>query len=274
MLRKKKKPVSKTTSWKSGRSKPTKNRRSGKRMSGFGRFLILALLVVFGGRFVAGAILEKVKSHPVFTVRRVVVEGADYLEPEGIITAADVETGVNIFDVTFEPIVTRLDEKFAAEDFTVFRRLPDTITIRVRERKPVALLNMNELVGVDEEGVPLPHIGASMAETLPIITGIRNISSLADTTVRDRLVKGIRLLDSISEQSPSVYGRISEVDVSDMTELGITLIDNGLEVIIGDDEWSRKISVLEKVINKVPENGEKIKAIDIRFAEKIFFRKK
>ena len=202
------------------------------------------------------------------------VEGADYLEPDSIVTAAGVETGGNIFEVAFEPIVMHLNEKFAAENFTVFRRLPDTIAIRVRERKPVALLNMTELVGVDKDGVPLPHVGASMAETLPIITGIKSVSSLADTTVRERLVKGIRLLGSISEQSPSVYGRISEVNVSDMSELGITLIDNGLEVIIGDGDWSRKIPVLEKVINRIPVDGKKIRAIDIRFAEKIFFRKK
>jgi len=56
--------------------------------------------------------------------------------------------------------------------------------------------------------------------------------------------------------------------------MGIMLIDNGLEVIIGDDDWARKIPTLEHVISKVTEQIETVKAIDIRYGEKIFVRKR
>jgi len=167
-----------------------------------------------------------------------------------------------------------LKRSFTAEDFVVFRRLPDTITIRVRERVPVALLNSKRLVGVDREGVPLPHIGATMAESLPIITGVGDIASLSNPAVRKRLVKGLRLLDRISKESPSVYNRISEVNVSNVSEMGITLIDSGLEVIIGESDWERKIPILENVIEKFTMGRNAVKAVDIRFAERVFVRKR
>lgn len=274
MLKKKKSAPPRRPEWKGSKAAPRRGRSSKGKFSGIGRYIILLAVLTVGGYYAGAAGLKKVESHPIFTIRSVVVEGADYIDPNNILKAASVETGGNIFDTDLAPIVERLENSFAAEDFVVVRRLPDTIAIRIKERKPVALLNTNEIIGVDEKGVPLPHIGASLAANLPIITGIDNVKSLSDSTVREHLVEGIQLLKKISSDSPSVYKRISEVNVANVSEMGITLIDNGLEVIIGQDDWARKIPILEKVINKVPEDLETVKAIDIRFAEKIFIRKK
>jgi len=252
-----------------------RRRRSGLRFySGLGRYIVPGLAVFLFFRYVAAPLGVRIKAHPVFTVRRVTVEGADYLDEKKIVEKAGVPEGVNIFTVDVAGVSETLKRSFTAEDFVVFRRLPDTITIRVKERVPVALLNSRKLVGVDREGVPLPHIGAAMAESLPIITGVGDIASLSDSVARKRLVKGLRLLDRISKESPSVYNRISELNVSNLSEMGITLIDSGLEVIIGESDWERKIPILENVIEKFTAGGNAVKAVDIRFAERVFVRKR
>ena len=128
---------------------------------------------------------------------------------------------------------------------------------------------MKELIGVDKNGVPLPYVGAELVENLPILTGIDNISALADSTVRARLQAGLNLLERIKDKAPSTYKRISEVNVSSMNTLGISLIDNGLEVIIGEKDWVRKIPVLDRVINEVTIDRKAVKAVDIRFGEKV-----
>ncbi|MFC1694107.1 cell division protein FtsQ/DivIB [Candidatus Latescibacterota bacterium] len=239
---------------------------------GLGRYLIallaFGLLLHFAGR----PLIARIKSHPIFTVRNVVVEGARYLEQNEIIKTSSVEMGANIFDIDLRMISQSLKEVYTAEYFAVYRRLPDTITIRISERKPVALLNMKTLIGIDADGVPLPHIDASFVETLPIMTGISNLKSLSDSTVKARLTTGLMLLEIISEDTPGIYQRISEIDVTNVAELGITLVDNGLEVIIGANDWARKISTLDRVIDEVLERVETVKAVDIRFGEKIYVR--
>jgi cell division protein FtsQ len=264
------------SSLKFGQKKLSTKRKTRKSspFSGLGRYIIGAAAIACFVHFICMPLAERFKSHPVFGVRNVVVEGAGYIDKEDIIATAAVQKGKNIFEVNLEKISRKLFDTFAAEDFTVYRRLPDTITIKIHERRPVALLNIKTLVGVDAEGVPLPHIGASLIETLPIITGIKSISSLSDSTVKARLITGLKLLDRISHGSPPVYNKISEVNVSTMAEMGITLVGSGLEVIIGDDNWGQKVQNLEKVISKVTERIETVKAVDIRFGEKIFVRKK
>ena len=274
MTKKKTRKKEPDRTWK--RAKTSTRRKSGKKspLSGIGRYIVLTIVLAVLIRFGGATVVERIKQHPVFTIRRVVVEGADYINPVEIKKTASVQTGINIFDVDLVAVSRTLKKMYAAEDFIIYQRLPDTIAIRVLERKPVALLNVHEIIGVDAEGVPLPHVGASLVEKLPIVTGVDNFAALSDTTVRKRLVTGLRLLGRISEESPAVYGRISEIDVTSVTNMGITLIDDGLEVIIGPDDWGRKIPMLETVIDRVSAGMEKVKAVDIRFVDKVFVRKK
>ena len=243
-----------------------------------GRWLLLTAFLVALIWFVGNQAVARVTALPVFTVNRVAVEGAERLDRSRIIETAGIALGINIFRVDLKRASDRLRKEFAAKDFTLYRRLPGTIVIRVRERKPVALVNVGKLIGVDADGVLLPHIGESMADSLPIITGIGgDESNLADPAVRNRLLAGLGLLDSIACRCPGVQKRISEVNVSSLSGLGISLINDGLEVIIGENGWGYKLPQLERVINRVSGRMDSVKTVDMRFigrnAGKIFLKK-
>ena len=243
------------------------------RVGWIARFIVACLILGAVAKFLGVPIVQKVASHPVFMVREVVVEGARYIDSEKISASAGIEPGINIFDVDLAGVAQALKNEYTAENFTVFRRLPQTVVIEVYERKPVALLNMKTLVGVDSEGVPLPHIGAGMIDSLPIISGISSVSSLSDSTTRVRLISGLRMLDRISSEAPAVYSRISEVDVTNMAEMGISLVDNGIRVIIGDQDWKSKIPKLDRIINEVTRRRDKVKTVDVRIPDKVIVTK-
>ncbi len=247
--------------------------KPGGAAAAIGRVLILVgLLGVFWWVAVKPAV-ARVTGLPAFTISNVVVEGARHLDRTRIIEVSGIVKGGNVFRADLHRASNALSKQFAAEDFTVYRRIPDTIVIRVRERTPVALLSTEKLTGIDANGVLLPHIGADMAETLPIITGVEDESQLSDPGVRSRVAEGLKLLRAISDQSPSVHKRISEVNVSSMSGLGISLIDTGIEVVIGERDWNVKLPNLERVINQVVGRMDSVRTVDMRFGEKIFVRK-
>ena len=123
----------------------------------------------------------------------------------------------------------------------------------------MALLGTEKVIGVDEEGVPLSHVGQEMVSTLPFVSGIKSTASLTDPQVKARLVSGLKLLDAISKDCPAIMKRISDINVSTM---GINL-DNGLEVIIGDTYWQEKVPNLEKWIAEVTGRLDSVKTIDL-----------
>jgi cell division septal protein FtsQ len=270
MLRSKSSKEQNGSMWRQKQASSRRNNGGDKKPHKLGRFLVVVVAAGLFIQFVARPAIGRIADHPVFTVRDIVVTGAEYLNSEDITKKASKEIGKNIFDVDIAGISHDLSTTYAAEEFTVYKTLPSTITIRIHERRPVALLNLKTLVGVDRNGVPLPHVGADLVETLPIVTGIARVSDLADSTVRARLVTGLKLLDEMRDKAPSTYRRISELNVSSMNTLGVSLIDNGLEVIIGDSDWMRKLPVLDKVISEVTYQKEAVKAVDVRFGEKVF----
>jgi cell division protein FtsQ len=214
-----------------------------------------------------------VSALPVFTIRQVIIDGAEHLEKEKIIESAGIRIGENLFRANLVSAAVSLRKDYTAEDFTIFRKLPDTVVIRVLERKPVALISVGKLVGVDAEGVPLPHIGADMVESLPIITGVQSLAALSNPAVKKRLNRGLQLLDAISREAPGVQKRISEINISTTSTMGISLIDTGLEVIIGESGWTEKLPNLERVIAQVTGRMDSVRAVDMRFGEKIFIKK-
>lgn len=273
MVLRKSKSVKNTGKWK--RNKASYKRRSGRagRHVGTGRWVVVAFICLAVLYYFILPTVHKIASHPIFTVSCVTVSGAEYIGKEEILKVAGIELGWNIFDFDVAEVSARLEEGFSAEDFTVYKQLPNTIAVKVLEKQPVALLNMKELVGVDKHGDPLPHIGADMVASLPIITGISTTKALSDSVTRKRLAAGLELLEKIKNEAPSTYKRISEIDVTNIQTLGVSLIDNGLEVVIGEKDWARKIPVLDKVINQVTYKRENVKAVDIRFGEVVVVRK-
>ena len=257
----------------SGFTKRSKRLPDTRLLVGFIRFAAVCIALAAIARYMGVPVVRAVSKHPIFHVREVLVEGAQYLDSEKLFNAAQIKPGTNIFDLDLMSSARNLKSEFTAEKFTVFRRLPYTVVIEVHERKPVALLNMKTLIGVDSNGVALPHIGADMIDTLPIITGIKAVSSLTDSTTQERIVSGIRMLEQISKEAPSVYSRISEVDVSSLADMGISLVDNGLQVIIGSNNWKSKIPNLERVINEVTWRRDNAKSLDIRFENKVIVTK-
>jgi len=273
MARKRNKKIKNSPKWKQSRA--SYKRRSGKAgfYTGIGRYFIGIIAIGLLYHFVGSQFLERIKSHQIFNVRQVVVDGAQYINSEEIIDAAEIEMGKNIFEIDIVKVSENLKNEFSTEDFTVYKSLPNSIMIRLHEKQPVALLNMKELVGVDKNGVPLPHVGAEFVESLPIVTGIKSISSLSDSTVKARLLTGLNLLESINSKAPSTYKRISEINVSSINAMGISLIGNGLEIIIGEKDWTRKIPVLDKIITEVTSRKDAVKVVDIRFGETIIVKK-
>ncbi|MFC1490069.1 cell division protein FtsQ/DivIB [Candidatus Latescibacterota bacterium] len=271
----KKKKANSTPRWKQNKVSNRKSTvKSGKRRKtgsglGLGRFLLGMIVLGLFYQFAVAPVMKSIMAHQIFNVIDVDVMGAEYIDSDEILNAAAIEIGNNIFEINIRNVSETLENNFTAEDFTVYKKLPNSIIINVNEKIPVALLNMNELIGVDKNGVPLPHIGAELAANLPILTGISSVASLSDSVAVERLKAGLALLEKIKEKAPTTYKRISEINVSNMSTLGISLIDNGLEVIIGEKDWIRKIPVLDKTINKITMNRQAVKAVDIRFGDKV-----
>jgi cell division protein FtsQ len=190
-----------------GENRPDKNRHSGKRnqrrnqhllevkvrsrraselkylrMIGWlARGVIAAALLIFatwGGREVLRRFLWE---NGDFLIKELDVRTDGPLPRNEIITMAGALEGVNIFTVNLSEAHRHLSECPQVEEVEIRRELPNRLSIRIRERKPVAWLadtdkgeapNTDNAFLLDGDGnLMRPGIVASSAHSLPVIYG-------------------------------------------------------------------------------------------------------
>jgi len=159
-----------------------------------------------------------------FAVDRIRVVGEDHLRAAEIVRRSGIEPGTNVLFLDAGAVERRIEADPWVRDAAVTRRLPSTVTIRVVERTPVAVVQRNGrpvLVAADGTelgpasrnpglpvlaaepdalggGVPVPATGAP-ARALAALPAalraqVREVTVVPGGTLRLRLASGARVL--------------------------------------------------------------------------------
>lgn len=215
-----------------------------------GRWLVAAVAavgLVFAGR--AG-----LRHLAFFSVRRIEVVGAQYLDAGTVAGALDLRPGANLFDPT-GGLVARVKALPGVIDADIARRIPGTLRIRVREAEPVALAERGDrLVLVDEGGTVLPFDPARPAADLPVAAA-------------DSVVAG--LLARIRDYDPDLFGRIQRGS----RYRGDVVLDleEGRLVLRGDAE-AGEIGAVAAVAGVLARDGRAWRELDGRYPPRVVVR--
>ncbi|MGO0122025.1 cell division protein FtsQ/DivIB [Desulfothermobacter acidiphilus] len=106
-----------------------------------------------------------------FTIEKVRVEGNKNLTAKEILEAAKVPLGENIFRANLETVAQRVAALPQIAEARVYRRLPHTVLIHVRERELVALMpGPDGFYGLDLSGHCIGRYPVDLP--FPVLTGI------------------------------------------------------------------------------------------------------
>lgn len=175
----------------------------------------------------------------------------------------------NIFDVDIKEIAKSLRSSHPdARNVAVMRELPDKIVVSFNFRSPVALIGNEKRYPVDDECFILTSMDASSLKGLPIVVGVdiryeekrgKKCES-KNLKVALELLKAIKKSDFLNELS------INTIDAGDIKGMSFYLA-NGLEIRIGDENFSQRLEVLKKTLRNPRLVVDRIKYIDLRFEE-------
>lgn len=196
---------------------------------------------------------------PLFAIREIVVAGNQELSAEKIVASSGLTTGVNIFQVNLSQAATGIKKLPMVKEVSISRDFPSRITIRIRERRPVALLPAKEgFIAVDLDGVYCRN--ALVGEKgLPVITGIPvTLPPVGHPVVSKKL----RLvLEAINNLPAGLVVNLSEVNLDQSGQLVIYTLQ-GTRCHLGyPDEISRKGMILMQVLNELKD--KQIEYIDL-----------
>ena len=228
-------------------------------------------VVVLGAVLVGPPLLREI---PWFDVARVEVSGTHLLAPHQVLKDSAVRPGQSIWEdleVWEEP----LERNPVIADARVSRELPNVLRIRVREARPVALVEAGTLRPATAGGRVLPVDPARVPVDLPLLRG--RVSAAEDGRLRDSLaLELLREVGRLGELEPALLARVSEIRGTLDGGLILTLSDPDAALLLprgaDADRLRQAVTVLEDAAGRFPDrSGSRWSPlrVDLRFADQV-----
>ncbi len=197
---------------------------------------------------------------PIFTITKITVQGNNKLIREEVVQVSGIVTGMNIFKADMQTASARVKVLPMIKEVKIDRDFPDTIVIKIVERKSVALVAVDEhFVELDAEGYYL-RTGSVAANGLPVITGVH-----VQAVGPGKKVTGKRLdiaLQVVQELNDELRNNLSEVHVDNVGLVTLYTLD-GIKCRLGTPEnIVTKGDYFLQVIQELQEGNKSIEYVD------------
>jgi cell division protein FtsQ len=216
----------------------------------------------------------------------VMIESADQIEIEGNrFVSADAIVEKFSADMHHSVVRVPLGERRKAleslpwiERADVQRVLPNRIRVEITERTPVAFLRgPNDLSLMDAYGVILDR-PVEGEFRFPVVSGVGE--SMPGDVREQRMKRFVQFMKEIEQGQPGADDRISEVDLSDGTDVRATLTGLGaggaaagyaspILVHFGDSDFANRYHLLAENVDQWRASAGRVDSVDLRFARQV-----
>jgi cell division protein FtsQ len=236
--------------------------------------------------FSVGAVLYY---SPVLAIKTLKVDGMSYLKEDQLTSLVQIPTGATFFRVDSKAIVERLQAEPWIQDVGVKRVFPSTLVVQIKERQPIAIVEVSSFQESTGKGLWLvsddDHWICEMSTLTPkqlvqLLGSIPKISInnqgaavQAGPISKDDVANAgvLNVLSIVGQLTPAFLGQIQSFTANDAISTSFTMKD-GLEVSFGVAE---DVPAKQKVIEAFrKEYGEALEYINVRVADKATIKTK
>ncbi|MCX8073162.1 MAG: FtsQ-type POTRA domain-containing protein [Candidatus Binatia bacterium] len=209
----------------------------------------------------APPLLNSVRHHPYFRVSTVEIEGNRRVPREQLVEWIHWQDDVSIWDIDPDTLTARLAQHPWVRGATVQRIFPRRVRIQVRERRPVALVQVAKgFQYVDRTGKVLGPVHSGEAPDLPIISGVdqfkeRELSSLHVHRALQllRICERLQCFDSISQVQIGRKGLV------------VIPVRNRVAVVLGWGGFAEKLRRSARVFAMWEGQVDRLRVLDLSF---------
>jgi cell division protein FtsQ len=218
-----------------------------------------------------------------FNLRNVTFQGCQESNPKRMESVIRRDFPANILRINLAELKARLEREPWVKGVEVRRVLPSDLIIRVLERKPSAIVEFRgELMIADQDGIMLGRNDPKYGRlNVPVFKGVMGKDAedylLYQEENAARIRQGLLMLTEIESGAPQLTQKISEVDISDPENLKILLVNDTVEVFLGEKDYLKRFRALMDNMGKYQELKDQyteIESIDLRMGDKIIYRPK
>lgn len=220
----------------------------------------------------AGAAVYSWLGHSrIFSVQVIDVNPCDHVSRDEVSGILHGVSRGNIWTLSTPAIGRLLLDHPYVREVSVRKAFPDKLIVRVRERRPVAMINLDSLYYVDERGEIFKRLTAYDPKGYPIVTGFAFEDLKAKDPVSMRNLKRTIELLRFAE-SGVLRDNISEAHYDAQDGYMLVTRDFGLRLKIGTTEFREAMRRVEEAMPKLASLGRDSGIVDLKTPGRIYVR--
>ena len=221
------------------------------------------LLVLFFFLFLGHGVYIHLMEGPLFRLREIEVKGNQKISQETLLSLALIEGMPNLFTIRLKEMTKKLESHPWIDQVRGRKVFPNKIVIEVVERKPIAILQLEELFYIDTQGEIFSRVGERDGYNYPILTGLtRGVFEKEPEKAKLLLTRALELLMVVEREKVPPLEAVSEIHME--KSFGITCFNQaeGLEVNMGWDRYGDKVRRLSLIWADLKKRGWAAVSVD------------
>lgn len=209
--------------------------------------------------------LHVVKTHRYFALTNIEVNGNRRITRGEVLQWAGVNEPASVWDVAPDLVRVRLQSHPWVRRLRVQREFPNRLSIEIEERRPVAIVRLDELNYVDRSGRILGPLRDGDSPDFPLITGLEEAKLSGFTPVGvHRALRLLRLCQRLD-----CFDAISEVHVDENRGITVFPLRPAAAVVLGWGGWREKLARSARVFAAWEGQVERLAAVDVSFRDMV-----
>lgn len=231
--------------------------------------LLISFVAIFGYDFLTQC--------GYFKAQDLIVTGAERLPAAHVLKHAQINKGVNILSLNLATARKRLLAHSWIAEAEISRELPSNIHIRIKEHKPLAVMDLGRKFLINTKGEIFKEVAAQDPDNLPIISGLEFSDINVKGESRSLPFEAVMDILYLGQKPNSVIPNSLIQNIKVDREIGLTIYAPYFEsgrinsIKIGYHEYASKYAGLKYVIRYLKNRPRflRIESIDLNNLNRI-----
>ena len=208
-----------------------------------------------------------------FRVEAIQVENSGRIEVAEIRELSGVRSGQSMFDLDLKSIGAMIKKNPWIATANVERVFPHTVTIKVTEFTPAAIINHGCLYYVAQDGTVFKSLEMGEKINFPLLTGMEQKDILQNQEESRLLLAGaVRLAELLRSRSSFNLEKVSEIHIDPLQGYALMTLQGGVPVQIGFDNFEPKLTRLERIFYEIESRLPVTQYIDLNAADRVIVK--
>lgn len=224
--------------------------------------------------FISLGAYKAIASTTFFKLKNIDISNTKRLNREEILGLSGIEPGKDLLRLDLKLMGEHLLQNPWVESVRINRYFPDGITIAIKEREPLAIVNMGFIYYMDKNGIVFKVLNQGDKLDFPVITGFseEEMSSNPKGT-KEALAETCELLKTLKEKGSFILADVSEIHYDKGYGFTMFTSSGSLPVKIGAGDFTAKIERFARIYKELMAQNQKLQYIDLDYNDKIIVKK-